>query len=514
MDENKTYLIGIDSGTSGIKAVVFDLDGNELYKAKRKLHGITPYEDWYEEDMHDIWEKCCECLADVLDNINPENVAGMGITAQGDGLWMIDSEGNPVRPGMCFCDGRTQSITEDWRKRGIIQKTFDICGTASFASAMPAEVKWLESNMPEELEKASVFFHLKDWLFYKLTGIVSCDESDMSIPMLNAKTRKYDDRLFELFEIQKYREKFPKVRPTLENAGKITAEIAQKFGMKEDVLVIGGPMDIPACALGSGVIHDGQAATTIGTAAIHSVHENEPRPEPYLAGMTIAHCVPDVWIRLVSSYGGAPNLEWFLETVGKKLKEEAENSNKDIYDYCAEVIKDIPIGSNGVVYHPYIMPGGERAPFFKSSIKASFSGISIKTTIYEMLRAVFEGIAMAMVDCYSSVETEIREICVSGGGAGNDVWMQMFADAMGKDVVICEGTEFGAKGAAMCSGIALGIYKGFEDAVSRTVREARRFKPNPDKNKRYKELYILYKKGYEMNMEWWDMRQEFLKRER
>lgn len=504
------YLIGIDSGTSGIKAVVFDVDGNELFSSRQKLEGLTPHENWYEEDMNDIWTACCQCLENVLQKVDAKKVAGIGITAQGDGLWMIDKDGEPVRPGMCFCDGRTEEIIDEWRKNGALQKTFDICGTASFGSAMSAEIKWLERYEPEALEKAAVLFHLKDWLFYKLTGIITCDDTDMSIPMLNAKTRQYDDRLFELFEIEKYKDKFPVVKPVKDNTGKLLPELAEKYGFDKDLLIIGGPMDVPACALGSGAIHDGQASTTIGTAAIHSVIMSEPRPEPYMAGMTIAHCLPDRWIRLVSSLGGSPNLEWFLENFGANIRAEAEKLGKDIYAYCSELIDKVPIGSGGVVYHPYLMAGGERAPFFKNNIKASFSGISFNTKTEDLLRSVYEGIAMAMVDCYRSVQMDISEVYVSGGGAKSDVWMQMFADAMNADIVICSGTEFGAKGAALNVGIVLGIYQDYEDAVAKTVREKKRFKPDQERHKKYQKLYELYKKGYELSMDWWDIRSEFL----
>lgn len=507
---SKKYLIGIDSGTTGIKAVIFDTKGNELFSARRKLEGLTPYEDWYEEDMDDIYTSCYECIEEVLKEIEPQKVIGIGVTAQGDGLWMMDEKGSPVRPGMCFCDGRTGEIIDDWREKGVLEKTFHICGTVAFGSSICAEIKWLEKNEPEALEKASVFFHLKDWLFYKLTGIISCDESDMSIPMLNAKTNQYDDRLFELFEIEKYRSKFPKTRTTSENRGRILPELAERLGLNKEVLVVGGPMDIAACALGCGAIHDGQASTVIGTAAIHSVIMDEPRPEPYMAGMTLAHCIPGRWIRLVSSLGGAPNLEWFLEQMGSGIKACAKEQDKDVYDYCSELIANVPIGSRGVIYHPYLMAGGERSPFFKSNIKASFMGISFNTKTEDMLRAVYEGIAMAMVDCYRSTEADLKEIYVSGGGAKSDVWMQIFADAMDTDIVICSGTEFGAKGAALNVGVALGIYSGYEDAAASTVHEVKRFKPDKEKHKRYQKLYGLYRKGYELSMDWWDLRTEFL----
>ncbi len=506
----KKYLIGIDSGTSRIKAVLFDLDGNELKSKGLSLIALTPYEDWYEQDMNEIWEKGFLCIKEVISAVDPKEIAGIGITAQGDGLWLIDKDGNPVRHGMCFCDGRTSEIIKTWQEDGTIEKAFDICGTAVFGSAMCAEIRWLEKHEPEALEKAVAFLHLKDWLFFKLTGEIHCDDTDMFIPMLNARTRKYDERLFSLFGLDLYKQKFPVVRAVKENISKIRPEIAEALSLCVDTAIVGGPMDVPACALSCGVIENGQAMTIIGTAAVHSVAMDRPNIAPRLLGMTMAHCREDRWLRFMSSLCGAPNLEWFLANMGSGLKQEAAERGMDIYEYCSLAIRDIPIGSNGVVYYPYLLAGGERAPFFKSNIKASFAGISFNTTVKDMLRAVYEGVALAMVDCYSIIPTELTEIFVSGGGSGSNTWMQIFADAMAKDIVVCDGREHGARGAAMNCGVALGLYPDYRAAIDRVVKIKKRYSPNPENQKKYRELYELYKAGYKMNMDWWDLRSRFL----
>lgn len=507
---NEKYLIGIDSGTTAIKAVLFDLDGNELAKHALNLTGLTPYENWYEEDMNEVWEKGATCIREVAKTVDPEKILGIGITGQGDGLWMIDKDGEPVRPGMCFCDGRTTEIVEAWRADGTLEKAFDICGTAVFGSAICAEVKWMEKHEKENLDRAVAFLHVKDWLFYKMTGVISTDESDASIPMLNAETRKYDMELFRLFEIEEYYDRFPEVKPSYENYSKILPDMAKHLGLSPNTIIAAGPMDIPACAISSGVLEDGQACSIIGTAAIHSLNMDKPLKEPRMSGMTIAHGAQNRWIKLLSSLGGAPNLEWFLRELGGNIVKEAKEANMGIYDYCSKLVAEVPIGSNGVVYHPYLMAGGERAPFFKNNIKASFTGISFITEDKDMLRAVYEGVAMAMVDCYSHMPSQINEVYVSGGGAKSDVWMQIFADALGKDMIICQGDEHGARGAAVNCGVAIGVYKDYEDAVKRIVKIKKRFTPIPENTAKYKELYKLYVKGYTLLMDWWDMRTKTL----
>jgi sugar (pentulose or hexulose) kinase len=443
--------------------------------------------------------------------VDSENIRGIGITGQGDGLWMMDKDGEPVRPGMCYCDGRTDEFVSQWRKDGTLEKAFDICGTAVFLSAMAPEIRWVEKYEKENMDKAVVCFHVKDWLFYKMTGMISSDESDMSLPLLNMETRRYDDELLRLFGIEQYKEKLPPVYPSDKNCHKILPEIAGLFGLEPDTIIASGPMDIPACALSSGVIQDGQACTIMGTAAIHSLSMDKPMTEPRMAGMTFAHAPQQRWMRLLSSLSGTPNLEWFLREIGGKVIRDAEKAGRDIYEYCSELIEKVPIGSNGVVYHPYLMAAGERAPFFKGNIKASFTGISFITKVEDMLRSTYEGVALAMMDCYSRVPVKVKEVFCSGGGAKSDVWMQMFADAMGADVVICEGDEHGARGAAMNCGVAIGLYKDFEDAVSRIVKVRKRYTPDPKNTEKYQALYKLYVEGYTLMMDWWDLRTQTMR---
>lgn len=170
----------------------------------------------------------------------------------------------------------------------------------------------------------------------------------------------------------------------------------------------------------------------------------------------------------------------------------------------------MPIGSNGVVYYPFLLAGGERAPFFKSNIKAGFNGISFNTKLKDMLRAVYEGVGLAMRDCYDAVPREINEIIVTGGGSNSPQWMQIFADITGKDIVIFKGKEHSARGAAMHAAVASGIFDNYEQAVEAMSRVEKRYTPDERAHLRYNKLFELYKAGYNMNMDWWDIRSDFL----
>lgn len=505
-----SYLIGLDSGTSGIKAVLFDTKGNEIMKQGYPLTPICPVENWYEEDAHEIWDKAKLCISAILEKYPKESIIGLGITAQGDGLWMIDENGEPVRNGCCFCDGRSGEQFSRWTEDGTARKVFDLAGTRLFTGNQCCIVKWMEENEPESLNRAKYILHLKDYLFFKLTGKITTEATDQSLVFLNMKTGQYDDRLFELYGLQKYRDKYPELKAGVENKAYVLPQIANELGLDKATLITSGPMDVAACALGAGVVQKGHCCSIIGTAALHEMVIDEPCSDNIFSGMTVFHAVNGKYLRLMASLAGTPNQDWVLNTFGSGFKQKALELNKKVYDYLDEVVAEVPIGSRGVMYHPYLLAGGERAPFTDPNARASFTGISVKNTLPDILRACFEGVAYAMLDCYLHMPIEVEQITLCGGGVKSSVWSQMFADAVGKRVVTVKGNELGAKGAVIHNAVIQGIFKDYQQAIKETVAIDKVYECNEENHKQYLKYYTLYKKTYECLMETWKLRHEIL----
>lgn len=456
------------------------------------------------------------CLGEVVRKLqaSKRELAGIGITSTGDGTWIIDREGRPVRNGILWCDGRASNVIEAWHSQGIAEAAFEICGTSVFTGSQAAQLAWLREFEPESLKRAHIIFHAKDWLFFKLTGIISSDETDESLTMLRMSTRKYDSELFRIFGIEDLYPKFPSVKPTEANVGLILPSVAQELGIAAGTLIGSGPMDVAACALGTGAIEHGQASSVLGTAGIHQVIMSEPLIEPKMVGMTLCHGVKDRWLRMLAAMTATPNLDWFLSELGGSLQCDPAGSSEDKYKFIESLVASVPAGSDGVIFHPYLFPGGERGPFVKPTARASFTGLSLNHSCRHLLRAVYEGVAFATLDCYRHMPIDPEVVCLSGGGAKSAVWCQILADCLGKPISVPAGSQFGAKGAALNVGVAAGLYSSAQEGVKHAVKMNRFYNPNLSLTRGYRELYEVYKGTAEMQMDLWDLRASILSRER
>lgn len=506
----KKYFIGIDSGTTSIKAVLFDVLGNEIDKEGLPIKAIFPEENQYEEDMLEIWEKAKQCIKKVVER-NPQNeVCGIGITAQGDGLWLLDEDMQPVRNGICFCDGRAADVVERWVLDGTCDTLFELTGTRIFTGNQNGIVKWMDENERESLQRAKYFLHLKDYLFYKFTGEITTDATDQSLIFLDQHKRQYMDEIFKLCGIEEYRDRYPELKEAEENAFYIEEELAKELGLAKDVLITSGPMDVSACALGSGVVEKGHCCSIIGTAALHEMVLDEPLQDEIRAGMTTTHVMRGRWLRLMASLAGTPNLEWMLRTMGKQIELDAQKSDKNVYEYMEQMVADVPIGSNGVMYHPFLLAGGERAPFTDPRARASYTGISVTHSLADIVRATYEGVALAMLDCYQHMPLPIEQVTVCGGGSTSSFWCQMFADALGTKIVTVKGEELGAKGVFINNAVVQGCYQDYYEAVQKTVEVDRVYEPNWNNHEEYMKFYELYRMTREAIRPTWKKRATLL----
>lgn len=505
------YILGIDAGTSVIKAGLYTLEGLELYHSTYNTTVQSPDKGFFEQDMLEVWSALCKCVVDVIEkgSIKKESILAIGLTAQGDGCWLIDKYGNPLRNAILWLDGRTGDVIKKWQESDIDKIVYSINGSVLFPGAMASILKWLEEKEPQILSSAEYALYCKDWLKFKLTGTISTEETDASIPFFNIRKRSYSKDIFDILDLQKYAVLLPEPVETLNNKSNLTKEAAALLHLRAGIPVIAGPLDVIATAIGVGAVNNGDACSIIGTTCFSQIILEEPNIFPFNIGFTICGAEKNKWIRAMGVMAGTPNLDWILD----KLDFEEKDKKNNIIDYkkLEEKLEKIPPLCDGLLYHPFILDSGERAPFVKESIRAQFFGLTQRHSVYHLIRAVYEGISFSLLDSYMHLPYRVENIKIAGGGSKSEFWCKIIANMTGINVTTTEGLEFGAKGAAITAMVSEGIYNSFNDAKN-NIKIKNTFIPNKKHMDIYRDFYTLYVKIYKDLWYDWDERLILLKK--
>jgi sugar (pentulose or hexulose) kinase len=243
---------------------------------------------------------------------------------------------------------------------------------------------------------------------------------------------------------------------------------------------------------------------------VHQVVSDHPVLLPADLGYNICYGPDGRYMRLLPTMTNTPNLQWFVNEFCGAERAAAEASGANLWDELERLAGTVPLGSEGVMYHPYIDPAGERAPFVSPAARAQFTGLSMGHTRPVLLRALYEGVALSVIDCYRTMEVPLHELRVAGGGARSPLWSQILSDALGCPVIVAEGQEYGAKGAVINAGVAVGVYRSYEDAIARTVRTAQRFTPVAERTAAYAVLLEVYRSIRDAMIPVWETRARLL----
>lgn len=431
--------IGVDAGTSIVKSAAFDDGGQILAEASRSVTTYAPAPGLAEQDLEEIVAAVGSTVQEVSLQVG-KPIDLLALTAQGDGLWLLDDGGRAVRPPILWSDARGAPYVREWWRKGIAAAAFRRSGNAPFSGAASALIRALADQEPESLAGAAVASSCKDALLQRLTGAVVTDISDASLPFLNLRSRQYDEELIDLFRVRPWRYLLPPIDPVPAPLRQLTRTGAQVVGLPEGTPVHAGPFDFPATMLGAGVDLNGDGLIALGTTLACGVnvnrldHSNEP------AGMTICRPEWDRWIRLLPAMAGMSGLDWFLPLIGVD------------YRSLNDLLEATPPGAHGVLTLPLFSPAGERAPFVDPAARGRIIGLSTATTQADLARAVCEGIAYAARHCLETGGLRRDgEISLCGGGSRAVAFRQLLADALGRRVTVAKQPATGARGAVIAA---------------------------------------------------------------
>ncbi|MEU8851222.1 FGGY-family carbohydrate kinase [Streptomyces sp. NPDC048564] len=428
--------VGIDVGTSTVKAAAFDSAGRELAVAARPVD-LALHGGFVEQDMEEVYAAVVAVLNEVISR-TPEQIELAGLTGQGDGVWLVDADGLPVRPAASWMDGRAHELVDRWLADGTFETVFRRTGGAMFPGSPGPLLAWLDSHEPKALDAARAAVYCKDMVFQRLTGAApTTDVSDASMPFLDPRTRTYDNRVVELLGLAHRRGLLAPV------SDPVAIAQTRGEGLPPGTRIANGPYDLPACALGAGVTSPGDGLLIVGTclASLVATTDLDLTGEP--AGLYINTDRPGHWLRAMPAMVGTAALDWVLSTTGVR-HEEVDG-----------LLAETPPGAHGVRVLPYFAPSGERAPFVEPRLRAELTGVSLESTRADLVRATCEGIGFAARHCLEAAGLT-GTLAVCGGGTRSPAWMRLLADVLGRPLRVVEG-EVGARGAVLAAAERYGV---------------------------------------------------------
>ena len=492
------YLIGIDVGTSATKTVLFDKKGNIIASASREYPLYQPHNGWAEQKPEDWRDAVIATVEDVVKKAGAgkDEVKGIGISGQMHGLVMLDEAGNVIRPSIIWCDQRTGEEVEEMLEIMPRERWIEITANPPLTGWTAAKILWVRNHEPENYERCRHILLPKDYIRYILTGVFATEVSDASgMQLLDVPNRCWSDEVLEKLNIDKAI--LGKVFESCEVTGTVLPDIAEKTGLSTETKVVGGAGDNAAAAVGTGVVKDGTAFTTIGTSGVVFAHSSQVTIDPKGRVHTCCAAVPGTWHVMGVTQAAGLSLKWFNDNFCQDYVEEAARQDVDVYDLINRDIANIPAGSDKLIYLPYLM--GERTPHLDPDCRGVFFGLSAIHTKAHMLRAVMEGVSYSLSDCNDILKEmgiDVDSMMACGGGGKSPVWRQMLADLYDCSVNTVRQTEGPALGVAILAGVGCGIYESVEEACDELISEAQSTGADSSVVGKYKAYHELYKELY------------------
>lgn len=484
-------MLGIDLGTSSVKALMIDERGGARASASATYPVSRPRPRWSEQDPRDWWAATRSAIRDALaaSGRPAREIAAVGLSGQMHGSVFLprealDSsgrEGDALRPAILWNDQRTApQCAAIERAAGGRRAIVEMVGNAALPGFTLPKILWVREHEPEVLRRTAMILLPKDYLRLRLTGDAATDAGDASgLLLLDVRARAYSPRALSLFDIDP-----ALLPPVVESAaitGRVTPWAAEQTGLAAGTPVVAGSGDNQAGAVGAGVVAPGMVLATLGTSGVIYTHADEPRLDvgtnDATPGRVHTMCAPDGdaarkgrWCVTGCVLSAAGSLQWCRDSLWpgesvESLLREAEGA---------------PAGSGGLVFLPYLT--GERCPHPDPSARGAWVGLTARHTRGHLVRALVEGVALALaqvLDLQRSIGVRAGAVRVGGGGARSRLWRQALADAMSLPVSTTNTQEGPALGAALLAGVGAGVWPGVRGACGTIVADAERCEPDP-----------------------------------
>ena len=496
-------LLGIDVGSTSMKALVYDLDGNVISQGSRPTISVANdpnHPNWQVFMPDHIWEGISSAIHDAVSQIGSKNrIVAAAVTGLGADAVPVDENGIPVYPFINWICTRTTPQYDWWLKNVGLEKTFEITGWQPFIWSTVLRFMWLKENEPELAKKVHKWLIVEDFVNFKLTGKYSTDYTDASPTLLlDQKTLQWSDEMLKLAGLHK--DLLPTPQRSGQLIGGVTPEAAAITGLAVGTPIYQGGHDYLGGALAAGAFSPGTFLNVCGTWELVITPTKIPQftPELLKLGITVeAHSAPDMYC-LWGGGTAASMLEWYKDQLGTEADHLAKTGKGNVWSNLMDEATSSPPGANGVFFLPHF--NGSACPNLDPRSLGAFLGLNDTTRREDMIRALVEGLNFGSFDMLKTLEKGVGKaadsITAIGGGTRNAFWMQNKADISGIPVVTLEIEEATALGAAMLAGVGAGKYRDLAEAAGRVHRPGKTFEPDLSNVSLYSDLFGIYKEIY------------------
>ena len=491
----KKCILAHDLGTSGNKATLFDESGALI--ASKTAAYPTNYADGNraEQNPDDWWKAIVDTTRALLAEIRDAEVAAVALSGQMMGCLCVNRAGNPLRPHILYCDQRSVEQERQLSERIDPLEFYAITGHRISASYSIEKLMWVRQHEPDVFARTAVMLNAKDYINFRLTGVIATDPSDAS------GTNAYDlnhwawsEKIMEAAGLDS--SLFPSVRQSIDIIGGITAEVARETGLRTGTPVICGGGDGSCAGVGVGCVAPGSAYNYLGSSSWVALTVEKPIVDPQRRTMNWAHVVPNLLHPSGTMQTAGAAHSWMAREMCRNEQRQARETGENVYQLIDAEIAQSPIGANKLLFLPYLL--GERTPRWNVDAKGAFIGLTLSHRHEDMLRAVVEGISMNLgyiVNIFRQ-HVPIHAITVIGGGALSSVWNQIMADAYDAEIRIPNYLEEATSmGAAILGGIGAGIFPDF-GVIDRFIKINKVVQPIPENVAKYKTLMPLFDEAY------------------
>lgn len=493
-----SYLLGLDIGTSGVKALLMSVDGELIGSASQEYPMSSPRPGWTEQDPEDMWQGTIDALAKVIAKyqVTPTSIRGIGLSGQMHSSVFLDSEGQVIRPAILWNDSRTTRQCREIESLVGKELLLEEASNPALEGFTAPKVLWLKENEPDNFKKLRWLLLVKDYIRYRLTGEINMELSDAAgTLLLNVKDRKWSDVIMNKLNLPM--EILPDLVDSTTVCGYVKPEVAQLTGLLPGTPVVGGGADNACGAVGAGIVEPGRAMISLGTSGVMLAHLEQPKLPRSGTIHMFNHAVPDKFYMMGVILSAGLSFRWFRDQFGTVEKLFASEMDTDVYTVLTNLAETSPAGSNGLIFLPYLT--GERTPHGDGNARGGFFGLSASHARKDFVRAILEGVGFAFRDSLCLLQQagwDGNSVRCIGGGARSTLWREIIASILGLQVQTLNNDEGPGLGAALLAGVGTGAFDNASEASEAILTVESTIDPNPKWTNTYQEMYQIYKSLY------------------